>query len=245
MDCIYLRVCVCFYAGTFWKQPSEAPCAHSLKASVIRRWICILEYNLLNMCCAVFHSVVFHFTFDQDFLKQMSLSLHPTPVMSQTGPLHLTLTELFLAISRSLKIFYLLTSKGALIFLTSAFPSKYQTYGPQEIWTTNKIMGSSWTLRMDVSKTLQNRIGSMPSLCRLVNISSMDPRHHPLCIHLGFKLKPDLQLRLSYPCYWCPVPSCACHPISCCLENQHKELFSPDTGKLRLGVLSIIYPSWW
>lgn len=57
-------------------------------------------------------------------------------------------------------------------------------------------MGSSWTERMDMSETLQeNRIGSMPGLRRLVNISSMDLRHHPLCVYLGFKLKPDLQLQ--------------------------------------------------
>lgn len=49
---------------------------------------------------------------------------------------------------------------------------------------------------MDVSETLQeNRIGSTPGLLRLVNISSMDLRHHPLSVNLGFKLKPDLQLQ--------------------------------------------------
>lgn len=66
----------------------------------------------------------------------------------------LDLTELLVVMSFS-EDFPSLTSKGMLIFLTSAFPSKYQTYGLQEIWTTNKIMGSSWALRMDVSKTLQ------------------------------------------------------------------------------------------
>jgi len=64
------------------------------------------------------------------------------------------------------------------------------------------MMGSLWTERMDVSEILQkNRIGSMPGLCRLVSISSMDLGHHPLCVYLRFKLKPDLQLQSSCPCY--------------------------------------------
>lgn len=55
---------------------------------------------------------------------------------------------------------------------------------------------------MDVSETLQeNRIGSMPGLRRLVNISSMDLRQHPLSVYLGFKLKPDLQLQSLHACY--------------------------------------------
>lgn len=55
---------------------------------------------------------------------------------------------------------------------------------------------------MDVSETLQeNRTGSMPGLCRLVNITSMDLRRYPLCVYLGFKLKPDLQLQSSHSCY--------------------------------------------
>lgn len=49
----------------------------------------------------------------------------------------------------------------------------------------------------------------------------MDPRHHPLCVYLDFKLKPDLQLQLSHLCCWCPALSYACCAISCHLESPH------------------------
>lgn len=63
--------------------------------------------------------------------------------------------ELLPAISHSLKIYLPLTSKGVLIFLTSAFPSnvKHMVYRRYEIFPIK-----SWEaheLRMDASETLR------------------------------------------------------------------------------------------
>lgn len=81
---------------------------------MVVNWICVLEFNFLNMC-SVFPLYGFLFYLSLGIFKATILVLTSNSSYESNGPLHLN-DELFLTVSHSLKFFLPVTPKGVPIF---------------------------------------------------------------------------------------------------------------------------------